>query len=155
LNIDDITRNDGQNNLYVSDYYMLFDAGFSLTKENYIVPTSKITLHPGVFYQRVTNYNSENDSLIKGKTTVISSPSIRLEFRTAIKKEVPFLEGYVQAMPNYGASSSVTLNLTRFIGLKVDATTNFKPDEYTWIPKNSLHAGIVMRIKFKTVELPK
>ena len=78
-----------------------------------------------------------------------------MEFRTPVKRGVPFIEGYVQAMPNYGASSSITMNLTRFIGLKVDATSNFKPDEYTWIPKNSLHAGIVMRIKFKTVELPK
>ena len=57
--------------------------------------------------------------------------------------------------PDFGASSSITFNISRFIGLKLDATTNFKLDVFTWIPKNSVYAGIVMRIKFKTVELPK
>ena len=155
LDVEDITRVNNQNNLYVSDYYMMVDGGFALTKENYIVPTSKVTLNPGIFYQRVTNYSFLDDELVKEKTTVISSPSIRLEFRTPIKREVPFLEGFVQAIPNFGASSSITVNFTRFLGLKLDATTNFKPDEFTWMPENSIHAGIVMRIKFKSVELPK
>ena len=155
LDVEDIAKENDQNSLFVSDYYMLVDGGFSLTKENYIVPTPKVTLHPGYFYQRVTNYNVIEDELVKEKTTVISSLSLRLEFRTPIKRKVPLIEGFIQAMPNYGASSSVTVNFTRFLGLKLDATNNFKPNEFTWIPENSIHVGMVMRIKFKTVELPK
>ena len=148
-----IVKSDG---FYIQDYFTQLDASFPLTKENYVVPSGKISVHPGFLYQRFTKMQKGNeDSLQVLNTEVIFSPLARLEFRTKIKKELPFIEGYAQLTTNYLATSSITLNINRRLGFKFSCTYKLKSDAYDWAPSNSIFAGIVFRTKFKSVELPK
>jgi hypothetical protein len=155
--VDDIANKDVQSaGTYIPDYYTQIDFSFPLTKENYLVPASKLSLHPGILYQRFTKMEVHGgDSLTAIETESIFSPLARLEFRTKIKKEIPLIEGFLQSTTNYLTTTSITINLHRKFGVKLDGTYNFFPDKYDWANSNSLFIGFVFRIKYKSLELPK
>ena len=120
----------------------------NIFKSNYSSLRPKISLFPGVYFQRYMHYNlePEDDNILTGDAYIISNLYLRLEYISIIKNKFPIIESFYQLMLDHSSILSITFNVTKNIGIRVDSIHYFESDVTSGLPTDMLSAGL--RLKF-------
>ena len=138
-----------------SIYVPVFNGNIStkvnIIKSTYQNPKSKLTFYPGFYFSRINKVKNDSENL----NNIISYRLIdranfygRIDYTSLIQKGFPRIESFYQFMVGQSSLFSLTLNINKHFGIRLDHHTYQDEELKKILPEKVLDIGFRIKIDY-------
>lgn len=151
-NIKDINKIESFNDsIYVSTLKGNISSRINIMKSKFNSLKPTISIFPGLYFQRFGKYpNTTNDinGNIDHRNINFTNFYGRVEYTSLIKRGFPRIESFYQIMVNHSSLFSITFNVYKNFGIKIDHYTYLDTELKNFMPESVLDLGFRLKIDY-------
>ena len=151
-NIKDINKIESLNDsIYVSTLKGNITSRINIIKSEFNSLKPTISIYPGLYFQRFGKYpNTTNDinGNIDYRNINFTNFYGRVEYTSLIKRGFPRIESFYQIMVNHSSLFSITFNVYKNFGIKIDHYTYLDTELKNFMPESVLDLGFRLKIDY-------
>ena len=140
-----------KDSIYVSTMKGNISSKIEIIKSEFNSPKPTISFYPGLYFQRFGKYpNATNDvnGNIDHRNINFTNFYGRIEYTSLIKKGFPRIESFYQIMVNHSSLFSLTFNLSKNLGIRLDHYTYLDNELKNFMPESVLDLGFRLKLDY-------
>jgi len=151
-NIDSVTKNKSfSDSIYVSTLKGNIATKINIIKSEFNNPKARLAFYPGVYFQRFGKYpnkSNETNGGINYRAINFTNFYGRIEYISLIKRGFPRIESYFQIMVDHSTLFSLTFNISKSLGIRLDHFTYLDDEIKNIVPESVLDIGIRLKLDY-------